>query len=315
MPEYGLHTTTGYDPNLVLYQRLLPITEKYNKEVIEVRDRFCQKHAEGLFKVPRETIEFMELAEGQPPDLSKLAYTTYSIGCKTYGVGYGYTMEAVERGSPELLTDLQTEAFAADQRNITRSILRPMLTKGATGFWDGTMSEAAKPENFGQNVFAATHTHYYGANDTSPSLPLITAMKKHIREHGHRGPLWAFVNSAQVMQLENLAGWIQANTVPNPVINGTAIEGFQHRWLGVNWVENDWIPPGYILMVDESRKPVAWVTPPKLDVLQHIPGHTHPWPIVDSYWRRQFGTQVVHRSAGVAVQLVASTAYTNPTFV
>jgi hypothetical protein len=46
--------------------------------------------------------------------------------------------------------------------------------------------------------------------------------------------------------------------------------------------------------------------------LQHIPGTRSDYPLIDSFYRRGFGTGIRQRGAGWLVQVTSSATYTVP---
>jgi hypothetical protein len=85
-------------------------------------------------------------------------------------------------------------------------------------------------------------------------------------------------------------------------------------------VQEDYIPPGYILMFATGG---TAGTPNPVGLREHanatarglqlLPGNQSGYPLQDSYYRRGFGTGIRQRGAAVIMQVVTGTTYTIPT--
>ena len=159
------------------------------------------------------------------------------------------------------------KAIERDRALQTVVILDECMQTG--GWFDGNFqtTEVLKaPQTYGANVFTQAHQHYNTSGGSTLTLATITAMKEHLKQHGFKGQLWGLHNADMTKQIEDLAGWTAASTIPvaGKIIDQVAIEGFAGRLLGVNWKETEWIPDNYLLMVGtyEGRageKPVRYI--------------------------------------------------------
>src|SRR4030042_7143744 len=121
-----------------------------------------------------------------------------------------------DMASSENIRMMITKAIAQDRSLETAIILDECLQTG--GWFDGTFTAAEvlkAPISFGQNTFTGSHTHYNASGSATLTLATITSMKEHVKQHGYRGPtLWGFMNANMTKQIEDLAGWTAAATIP-----------------------------------------------------------------------------------------------------
>ena len=109
--------------------------------------------------------------------------------------------------------------------------------------------------------------------------------------------------------------------VSNPITDKFAIDGYISRMFGVDWIRTEIIPSGYTLIVEvapnSARKVCRFVVPTNKSFvgLKLIPGARPDYPIIGSYYLEFCGARVWDRGAGVAIQIHASTSYTDPTIL
>jgi hypothetical protein len=125
-------------------------------------------------------------------------------------------------------------------------------------------------------------------------------------------------NSAAPMILPNaLLGAGLLGQQPPSSIGGLPVVG---SYGPVLVVQEDYIPPGYILMFATGG---TAGTPNPVGLREHanatarglqlLPGNQSGYPLQDSYYRRGFGTGIRQRGAAVIMQVVTGTTYTIPT--
>lgn len=186
-------------------------------------------------------------------------------------------------------------------------------------------------------------------NPTTPNLG-VEDMYEHLRHHGYTTQagykIVLMANSAQTAAMRTF----RANVVPSTgglaatydFIPATDQPGFvlgiNAQPLGVSQpspnavpgvqtigtygniylVEDDIMPPGYMFMFatrggDNLANPIAIRSDPRLQGLRLIKGRTPDYPLIDSFYTHGLGSGIKNKSAGVLMQVVASTSYTPPT--
>jgi len=175
----------------------------------------------------------------------------------------------------------------------------------------------------------------------------VDAMEEHLKHHGYGrqsgSTLVLMVNSVQLAVMRqwrvatgasydfipaagqppwllpsNTGGVVipQGAGIPSQV-GGMQVAGRYGSWLVV---EEDYIPIGYLFGfatggANNATNPVGFREHQNsaLRGLQLVKGREPDYPLIDSYYRRGFGTGVRHRGAGVVMQVVNSATYVIPT--
>lgn len=329
----GYMTTDGVDLNTMYYDTMIPSVDRYNQyDFYPFRETLCSDGNESYVKYPLSKITFSALGEAETPSAQKLQWGRFIGSTSKNGTAFGYTFDFLKDADTKLIALTQAAIYEADRLAIENKVLDTILDgTTAAGFWnaayDGETDPKAyarvgAPPSYGQNAFNSNHTHYEGLNTTSIVLTHFTNAKQHIAEHKKIGALICFINSAQVETLENLAGWSSGAYIANPIVANTAIEGFQTRWLGIDFHQTEAVPAGYLVMIDPGNstgynKPIKFIEPNNASFrgLKLIPGNTiKDYPIIDSYFLRWMGAKVWDRSAGY-VMYTGSATYTAPTLI
>lgn len=325
----GFTTTDGIDLNEVLYNTVLPIVDLYNQEEeLDLRALLCADWDESYIKFDASgQWKFQKLGESEKPTSRKKAWGKMQKDTAKYGLDIGYTYDWLmsEAASSEEIARMAAKAVARDRALQTVVILDELLTSG--GFFSGSFSAAevmTAPPTYGVNTFTGAHSHYVASGSATITLATLTAMKFHLREHGlGNGNLLGFMNSDMVKNIEDIAGWygtsIATNLVPNPVIDGVALDGFAGRLLGINWKSTEWMPTDYLIVIGTSStgedKPCRYIQKknPSAKGLILTPGSYDPkYPIIDADYIHWLEALVVARGAGVVYNLTTG-AYANPT--
>ena len=326
----GFTTTDGIDLNEILYGTVLPIVDLYNgEEVLDLRAQLTQDGDEGYFKFDASgKWKFQKLAEGEKPASRKKEYGKKQKDTVKYGLDVDYTFDWLmsDMASSTEIASLASKAIERDRALQTTVVLDACLTSDTDGFWNGSYTSDEKittPPTFGNNTFTAAHTHYVATGSTTLALSNITAAKKHIKEHGFKGRIIGFGNADFINKVEDLAGFSFTGSavqikVPTDLIDQVTIEGFRGRLLGIDWVETEWMPDGYFLLVGQAQgadRPIRFIQKknPSAHGLLLMPGSYDPrYPIIDATYIHWLAAQVLYRSAGVVYQLTAS-AFSSPT--
>ena len=320
----GLFTIDGIDYNEVWNNYLTPAIDRYNEvDETDLEALLAVRDDERIKKyLVRTTDAFSKLADGERPDRSKAKYGKFQGLTQKFGAGYGYTFDFLKDANLQMIIDHQANILELDRENIRNEILKACLLNSTDGFYNGsfeTNEGISAPPKYGANTFSASHTHYIGSTKTAVDLELCADIRAHIREHGHKGRLVGFINSADEKALTKIFVPTSSSlTVANPLTDLVAVDGYINRAGGIDWVATEIIPSGYILVVAtnpevDAQKPVALIEPinDSYKGLLLLPGDNKDYPIINSYYLRWIGAKVIHRGAGVAVQL-DSASYNDP---
>lgn len=215
------------------------------------------------------------------------------------------------------------------------------------GLWSG--DGIAPPAHMGQ-TFDGDHQHHLATNSTALRPSHFEAMRKHVMHHGYAetqaAQLILFIHPDDV-ETSGMTAWRAGieytagetpnfdfivsssapaylttqhieGTPPPPEYNSLPVLG---SYAGVFVIQSYFVPKGYVALAasggpNSIDNPVAvrQHANPAYQGLRLIPGNSQ-YPLVDSFFARAIGVGVRHRGAAVVAQIVASTTYTEPTFV
>ena len=327
----GFTTTDGIDLNEILYGTILPTIDIYNlEEELDLRALLCSDHDESYVKFDASGHwKFQELGESEKPRSKKNVYGKRQQDTVKYGLDIGYSFDWLmsDQASSGEVAALAGKALERDRALITANIL-DIAINSATGkcFYDGTFTADERmttPPTFGANTFPGTHTHYNSSGGATLTLSTITSMKEHVKHHGYKGNLWGLCNADMVKQIEDLAGWTAASTVPvsGKIIDEVAIDGWRGRLLGIDWKETEWMPDNYIMIIGTStgnmEKPMRYIQKknPSAKGLILTPGsYDSRYPIIDADYIHWLSALVIQRGAGV-IYYISTSAWSNPTAI
>ena len=324
----GLTTTDGIDLNEILYGTVLPIVDLYNdEEELDLRAMITHDRDESYKKFDASgRFKFQRLGEGEKPTSRRIKWGKRQKDTEKFGLDIDYTFDWLmsNDSSSQEIALKASKAISRDRALQTAIILDVCLASGTDGFYNAAFSTEEKmsaPPSYGQNTFAATHTHYVASGSSTLALSAITAAKKHLKEHGYKGTIWGLCNANFFQKIEDLAGWAgltsTAFVISNKVIDGVAVDGFKGRLLGVDWKETEWMPDGYFMLIGVQagqEKPVSYIQKknPAAKGLILTPGSYDPkYPIIDATYLHWLQAQVLYRGAGVVYYLGAS--WSDPT--
>jgi hypothetical protein len=201
------------------------------------------------------------------------------------------------------------------------------------------------PPTYKTNTFNSSHNHYVTSGGATLTSANVTSL---INELGHHGytmmnnyQLVLWMNPAQVSTIKafRVATGAEYDFIPNTDLlgggvfvpnNGQYVGAPQGKLPGevgtygpFHIVQEDYIPAGYIVALASGGSgdgPGALRNPigirehknPAYRGLKIIPGSMHTYPLLDSYYRRGFGTGITQRGGGVVMQVTASGSYTVP---
>lgn len=205
---------------------------------------------------------------------------------------------------------------------------------------------AAAPPDFKNNSFTTAHDHYLTSGAATVDSGDLDEMATHVRHHGHGtvegGGQLILLVPQDGAEINAIRGFRIANgdsfdfipaTGQAPFLlptNTGGIEGGQpaSTYQGLNvagrygpWlvIEEGYIPAGYMVGLATGGE-ISASNPvgirehqnPGLRGLQLVKGRSDDYPLVDSFYRRGFGTGIRQRGAGVVMEVTADATYDIP---
>lgn len=330
----GFTTTDGIDLNEIYYNTVLPIIDIYNaEEVLDIRAMVCVDGDESYYKFPVNTSswKFRKLGEIEKPTSHKIVYGKRQRDCEKYGLGITYTFDWLmsEQASSSEVAKLAAKAIATDRELVTAVLIENALKSAdSNGFYAGanyydTNEKQDRPSPYGSLTFTTAHTHYVATSSATLRVSDLTAAKEHIKEHGWGAPFVGLCNADFIKDLEDVLG-LFVTTTANYAFVGNAMQeqlirdGFRGRLLGIDWVETQWMPDEYALIIGSRAgedKPIRFIQKknPSAHGLILTPGsYNAAYPLIEASYLRWFTTQVLYRGAGYAMYKAATSTYANP---
>lgn len=270
---------------------------------------------------------------------------------KFYDLAVRYTWMFLAEADRRQLEQLNNLALEADTKLLFRKVMStlfdPLNKNGITDknepitvykFYNG---DGEAPPKYKQSTFAGNHNHYVISGNAAVTSANLVALATLTGEHGYtlqngyKTVLWANKQEVDIIKTFKTATGAAFDFVPNPEYYGGAIwvpnngsyvggpsgrvQGEVGTWGPFHIVEEDYIPAGYLASVvtggnDQISNPIGIRehANPAYRGLKVIPGQRSQYPLIDSFYRRGFGTGIRHRGAGAVMQIKATGNYTVP---
>ncbi len=198
------------------------------------------------------------------------------------------------------------------------------------------------PPAYKTNTFSGTHNHYLTSGGASLVFGDVDDLALELGHHGYtlqnnyKLVLWVNPQEGKIMRGFKTAGGATYDFVPNPSMaggaifipnNGTyqggpsgpALPGEIGTYGPFHIVEEDYIPAGYVVALasggnENLGNPIGIREHrnPAYRGLKVIPGTRSQYPLLDSFYRRGFGTGIRQRGGGAVMQITANASYTIP---
>jgi hypothetical protein len=305
----------------------------YNMTEDPIVAALCEPTIRQTLRAVQAPKKFQLMGDGGYSNSQKNQYRLLNVPFKDYDVNTEFTIRGLQDMLPsdarsELTTSIQGDVqlvnslmFAAI---FTKQTVGSVGTAYQSGFWNG---ETDVPD-FQNNSFGSAHYHYLGLNTTTLAKSHIQDMKADIQEHGFGltpGSLLLLINTDETSDVQGLMDTNASNTILQAVTmmreraidqgmvnTGVVLEGAQV-------VVTDNVPSGYLGMVASDVMPLAR----REHVNAAYRGLQPYWemqppenyPLAGMKFMRRIGFAVQLPGAGTCRQLVASTTYSNPTFL
>lgn len=268
-----------------------------------------------------------------------------------YDLAVRYTWMFLAEADRAQLENLNNMALEADNRLVFNEVFKTLFNPtNLVGVADGNIpvnvyklynGDGEVPPPWKTNTFAGSHTHYVtsgGASLTSANLDSIADdMISHGygQQNGTKLVLMVNRQEGKIIRTFRVTGGATYDFIPGEGYgggvflpangglvaraNGAAVPGEVGTYGPFHVVEEEYIPAGYVLTLaaggpDDLTNPIGVREHknPAYRGLKIIPGQRSDYPLIDSFYRRGFGTGIRQRGAGYVMQVTASGTYTVP---
>lgn len=200
------------------------------------------------------------------------------------------------------------------------------------------------PPQWKNNTFLGTHSHYATSGAATIAPAALTTIEDDFYSHGYgvqTGTKLALLVNRQegkTVRSFKVSGGAQYDFIPSAGYGGGVfipfnggiiaqpdgpVQGMPNQ-IGTygpfHVIEEDYIPAGYIVALasggpDNLMNPIGLREHknPAYRGLKIIPGQRSDYPLIDSFYRRGFGTGVRQRGGGYVMQITTNASYTIPT--
>jgi len=197
------------------------------------------------------------------------------------------------------------------------------------------------PPQYGNSAFDGTHNHYLVSGNSALTSANVDTLANDFAAHGYtlqnqyKLVLWVNTQEANLIRAFKTSTGAKFDFVPNPELyggkiwvpnNGQYVGGPQGVVAGeigtygpFHIVEEALIPAGYVVALatggtESLNNPIGFRehTNPAYRGLKIIPGQRSDYPLLDSFYRRGFGTGIRQRGGGLLMQVTTNPTYTIP---
>lgn len=270
---------------------------------------------------------------------------------KFYDLAVRYTWMFIAEADAQQLRQHHNLALEADIKLKFRKVMQRLFNPiNGNGFTDANEpvtvfaaynGDGEVPPAYKQKTFLGSHNHYTvsGAAAVRPqdldALALQTAEHGYTLQNGYRNVLWVNEQEGAIIRTFKTANGASFDFVPNPETyggaiwvpnNGSYVGGPTGRVKGeigtygpFHVVEEGYIPAGYIASIvtggqNNIGNPIGIREHSNAAYrgLKVIPGQRSDYPLLDSFYRRGFGTGMRQRGAVAIMQIKAAGSYVVP---
>lgn len=296
-------------------------------------------------------VDFEEASEyGQPKGIRGGAKFHRGYTFKFYDLAVRYTWMFIAEADRAQLQNLNNMALAADTRLIFNQVMKTVFNPtNLVGVADGNIpvnvykfynADGEVPPTYKNTSFNGTHSHYLSSGGATITSANLDTLIDHLTHHGYgqnngsKLVLWA--NKAQTATIKGFktSGGASYDFIPSSGYGGGVyipanggiiarpegeIPGELGTYGPLHIVEEDYIPAGYVLALASGGEAsldnpigIREHKNPAYRGLQLIPGQRSDYPLIDSFYRRGFGTGIRQRGAGVVMQITTNGSYAAP---
>lgn len=287
---------------------------------------------------------------GQPVGHRGIQKRNRGFGFRFYDLAERYTWMWLAEAERQDLEMLHNQAMEADNRLIFNSVMKTLFNPvNEIGTADSNIpvnvyklynADGEVPPQWKTNVFDGTHSHYLTNNFASLRSSDVDNLAEQLIHHGHDpldgATLVLLVNKqeAAVLKTYKVATGASYDFIPSANYGGGVFLPANGGIIGApkgdvpdefgtygpfHLVREDQIPAGYLVAL-ASGGPNNVGNPigirehlnPAYRGLKVIPGQRTQYPLVDSFYRRGFGTGIRQRGGAAIMQVKVGTTYDTP---
>lgn len=271
---------------------------------------------------------------------------------KFHDLAIRYTWMALAEMSAAQLAMNNNLALEADRRLLFRKVMQrlfnPLNQNGFTfknepvTVYAAYNADGEVPPTYNFVTFDGTHNHYLVSGGATVTAVNLKTLATATEEHGYTLQLGyttvLLVNKQEAEVIKTFKAGVNSSEfdfVPNPEYYGGkiwvpndgryvggptgVIKGEIGTWGPFHVVEQGLIPAGYMVSIvtggsENLNNPVGLRqhANPAYQGLKIIPGARSDYPLIDSFYRRGFGTGIRHRGGLAIMQVKASGTYQVP---
>ncbi|MCA1800478.1 MAG: hypothetical protein LC687_05005 [Actinobacteria bacterium] len=270
---------------------------------------------------------------------------------KFYDLAIRYTWMFLAEADRQQLEMNHNLALDADNKLLFNKVMRTLFNPlNVTGVGDKNEpttvykfynGDGEVPPPYATYTHAGTHNHYLTSGAATVTSGDLDEMAEELAHHGYTlGNNYQLVLMVNKQEANVIRGFKTAtgasfDFVPNPSLYGGKVwvpndgryvggpTGTVQGEIGTYgpWhvVDEPYIPAGYMVGLasggaENLQNPIGIRehANPAYRGLKIIPGQRSDYPLVDSFYRRGFGTGIRQRGGGVVMQVTANASYTIP---
>ena len=270
---------------------------------------------------------------------------------KFYDLAIRYTWMFIAEADQAQLRMLNALALDADNKlvynKVMKTLFNPTNTLGVTDLNEPITAykfynaDGEVPPKYKTTTFNGTHNHYLVSGNSALTSANLNSLINELGHHGYtlannyRLVLWVNpVESAIIKALRTATGAAFDFIPDSQFLGGGVWQPNSGQYVGApagsvpgqigtygpfHVVEDDYIPAGYVVAL-ASGGPENLGNPigirehanPAYRGLKVIPGANATYPLLESFYRRGFGTGITQRGGGVVMQVTTNGSYTVP---
>lgn len=332
------------------FQRTLDMNNQSRTALVNALTFNVQQPIEDVPQISGDDFEEAS-EYGEPKGITGGSYFSIGYDFKWYDLAIRYTWKYLAEATAAQVESLNNMAIEADNRLVFVKVLRAIfnnvnrtanIRQQSVTVYPFYNNDGTVPPRYKNTTHAGTHTHYLASGAATVDPGDLADMEEHLVHHGYGrqngSTLVLLCNRAQVTTIRTFrvatgaafdfvpvvgsppwllptnTGGVVGQTPPSQV-QGLPVAGQYGPWL---IVEEDYIPAGYMVGLatggeNNATNPVGIREHQNTGLrgLQLVKGRDGDYPLIDSFYRRGFGTGVRHRGAGVVMQITAG-AFTIP---
>lgn len=296
-------------------------------------------------------VSFEEASEyGQPVGIRGGARFHRGYDFKFYDLAVRYTWMFLAEADRQQLESYNNMALEADNRLVFEKVMKTLFNPtNLVGVADGNIptnvyklynADGEVPPQYKNTTFAGTHSHYITSGGATVTSANLDTMADHLTHHGYgvdngtRLVLLVNKQEANTIKTFKVATGAGFDFIPSSNYGGGVfltsnaqiiarpdgeVPGEVGTYGPWHVVQEDYIPAGYMAGIAQGGAfninnliGIREHKNPAYQGLKLIPGARSDYPLIDSFYRRGFGTGIRQRGGGIVMQVTVSGSYSTP---